>query len=78
LISREHCNTVLATHPDCVIDPVCTRLHADMQTVEVDGTGEIIKANRNQASQQADELDCWRYLVNTYLRTWLESQRRNR
>jgi hypothetical protein len=78
LQSREDCNTVLAAHPDCVIDPICTRLHADFQTVEVDQEGKIIKADRKQASQQADELDCWRYLVNTYLRPWLESQRRKR
>lgn len=78
LRSREDSNLVLSVHPDCVIDPACTRLHADMQTVEVDGEGKILKSDRSKAAQQADELDCWRYTVNTYLRPWLEAQRRKR
>lgn len=76
LKSREDCNFVLAAHPDCVIDPACDRLITDMRTVEVDAQGKIMKADRSKASQQADELDCWRYAVNTYLRQWIDQQRR--
>lgn len=76
LKSREDANYTLAAHPDCVIDPVCTRLISDMQTVEVDGEGKIVKADRSKAAQQADELDCWRYMVNTYLRSWIDQHKR--
>lgn len=78
LKSREDSNLVLAVHPDCRIDPGCTRLHADMQTVEVDGEGKIVKADRTKVAQQADELDCWRYLVNVFLRPWIDQHRRKR
>lgn len=76
LKSREDSNYILAVHPDCVIDPTCTRLIADMQIVEVDGEGKIIKADRSKAAQQADELDCWRYFVNTYQRGWIDKNKR--
>ena len=76
LKSREDSNYILAAHPDCVIDPSCGRLLVDMQTVEVDQEGKIIKSDRTKAAQQADELDCWRYLVNTYLRPWIDQHKR--
>jgi hypothetical protein len=69
----------LTTHPDCVIDTTCTRLISDMRTVEIEQTGtsvKIKKADRSKASQQADALDCWRYACNTYLRNWIQQNRR--
>jgi hypothetical protein len=74
--SREDYNYVLAAHPDYRIDPSCKRLVADHLTVEVDGFGKIIKADRKQAAQQADELDCARYMTNSYLRGWLDQHKR--
>ncbi|HNU56672.1 MAG TPA: hypothetical protein PKN30_08770 [Flavobacteriales bacterium] len=76
LRSREDYNYVLASHPDYRIDPSCTRLIGDHLTVEVDSHGKIIKSDRTKASQQADELDCSRYFVNTYLRGWMEQNKR--
>jgi phage terminase large subunit len=79
LQSREDCNFVLTTHPDCIIDTTCTRLISDMRTVEIEQTGtsiKIKKADRSKASQQADALDCYRYAVNTYLRNWITQNRR--
>jgi hypothetical protein len=79
--SREDCNFVLTAHPDCIIDTTCTRLISDMRTVEVEQTGtsvKIKKADRSKASQQADALDCWRYVIGTYLRNWIQQQRQQR
>jgi hypothetical protein len=72
LLSRNQTNTVLKAHPDALIDPSCRRLISDMQGVSVDGLGSIIKSDRARANQQADALDCYRYLCNTYLRRWLD------
>jgi hypothetical protein len=50
-----------------------------MRTVEIEQTGtsvKIKKADRSKASQQADALDCWRYLIGTYLRQWITHNRR--
>jgi hypothetical protein len=78
LQSREDVNYVLSAHPDVVIDTTCTRLITDMQVVEVDGSGKIIKSDRSKAAQQADAQDCWRYACNTYLRNWIDQQRQRR
>jgi hypothetical protein len=75
LQSREDYNFVLSAHPDRVIDTTCTRLIGDLQSVEWDGKN-ILKADRSKASQQADALDCDRYVVNTFMRPWLEQNRR--
>ena len=72
LLSRNQTNTVLKAHPDARIDPSCRRLIADMQGVSVDGLGSIVKSDRTRANQQADALDCYRYLCNTFLRRWVE------
>lgn len=76
LQSREDCNFVLTHYPDFRIDPSCTKLILDMQTVVVDDKGSIAKQDRKKAAQQADHVDCLRYFVNTYLYRWLK-QRRN-
>ena len=72
LLSRNQTNTVLRVHPDARIDPSCKRLLSDMQGVSVDGLGGIIKSDRSRANQQADALDCYRYLCNTFMRRWIE------
>lgn len=65
--SREDVNFALAHHPDFRIDPSCTGLIRDLLTVAVDEDGEIIKRDRSNIAQQADLLDCLRYLVNAFL-----------
>lgn len=72
LLSRNQTNTVLRAHPDARIDPSCRRLISDMHGVSVDGVGSIVKSDRSRANQQADALDCYRYLCNTFLRRWIE------
>lgn len=74
-LSREETNFVLAFHPDFAIDPACTKLIADLQTVAVDATGSILKSDRSKAAQQADALDCLRYLIGTRLRQWIKRKR---
>jgi hypothetical protein len=74
-VSREQTNYVLAHHPDLSIDPGCTGLNSDFQTVEVGNDGEILKSDRSKANQKADHLDCFRYFVNTYLSPWIERNR---
>jgi hypothetical protein len=74
--SREDSNYVLANHPDCRIDPTCTNLITDMQVVEVDADGSIIKSDRSKAAQKADFIDDWRYLTNSYLGPWIQQHRR--
>lgn len=65
--SREDVNFALAHHPDFRIDPSCSGLIRDLLTVAVDEEGEIIKRDRSKIAQQADLLDCLRYLVNAFL-----------
>ena len=76
LKSREDTNYVLSAHPDVKIAPACTGLIADLQTVEVDRDGKIVKADRSKQAQQADRLDNYRYTCNTYLRGWIDQHRR--
>jgi phage terminase large subunit len=73
--SREQTNYLLH-HGDVAIDPSCTGLIYDLRRVEVDNDLSIIKSDRNQASQRADLLDCFRYGVNTYLSPWIETHRK--
>lgn len=70
--SRNQCNYVLYHHPDCKISDKCEGLIYDMENVEIDNTGKIIKLNRNVQAQQADLLDCFRYKVNTHNNDWIK------
>ncbi len=74
--SREDTNYVLANHPDYIIDTTCTGLISDYRGVEVDGQGKIMKSDRSKANQRADFLDGGRYMINTYLRKWIQQSRR--
>ncbi len=74
--SREDTNYVLHHHPEFVIDPSCTGVIFDLENVEVDADMSIVKGDRSQAAQRADYLDDVRYLVNTYLKNWIDLHRR--
>jgi hypothetical protein len=71
--NRHLVNAVLAFHPDIIINPECKKLIYDMQFVEADADGDIIKKNRNKEEQRADALDCFRYDINTHLRNFIET-----
>lgn len=71
--NRHLVNAVLAFHPDIVIHPDCKKLIYDLEFVEADSEGDIIKKNRNKEEQRADALDCFRYDINTHLRNFIET-----
>ena len=73
--SREQYNLMLARHPDFKIHPSCTGLIRDHKIVEVDEHGKIKKSDRSQIAQQADFLDCSRYLCNTFLAKYINTLR---
>lgn len=74
--SREQVNYGLHHHPEFVVDPSCTGVIFDMENVEVDDDLSIIKGDRSKLAQRADFLDNVRYLVNTYLRDWIDLHRK--
>lgn len=51
----------------------CKGLIFDFKKVQVLADGSIKKANRNDKSQQADALDCFRYLCNTFFKWVLKN-----
>lgn len=70
--SRTNYNYFLTHFPDFKINPVtCADYCRDNKIVQCDGFGELIKKNRTDVSQQADFLDCGRYLQNTYFNDWI-------
>lgn len=52
------------------IDPSCVWLIKDLQYVEVDDEGDIMK-DRSSDIRKADLLDCWRYYCASFHRDWL-------
>lgn len=74
--SREQVAYVHHHHPDFRIDPSCTGLIYDLESVEVDADLHIIKSDRSKANQRADKLDVMRYVVNTYLWKWIQTHRK--
>lgn len=70
--SRAQVNYVLFHHPDFQISAKCPSTRRDFESVEVDAYGQIKKRNRNDPNQKADHLDTARYLINTFLRDWIE------
>lgn len=72
--SRADVNYILFNFPDFKINPkACPSTCIDMRTVQVDAFGKIIKKNRNDLTQRADHLDTVRYLINTFMKEWIES-----
>jgi hypothetical protein len=73
VISRAQVNYVLLHFPDFKINPVtCPVLVRDMQNVQCDAFGQIMKRDRKDLDQRSDALDTMRAIVNTYLSTWVE------
>lgn len=70
--NRHLVNAILAFHPDVKINAKCKKLIYDMQFVEADESGDMVKTSRNKESQRADALDAWRYMCNTFLHDFFE------
>jgi phage terminase large subunit len=65
--SRMHCNEMFHFHPDVKFHPKMINTLHDLQYVEVDEKGQIIKTNRKNQNQRADYLDAFRYAVNSWV-----------
>jgi hypothetical protein len=67
--SRTACNHVLLNPEyELRIHPRCISTIRDMRIVACDSTGHIIKSNRNKVAEQADFLDCVRYLIHNFVK----------
>ena len=62
--SVELCNYLFYHHPDILIDSSMENLIFELQNTERDADGGLIKDKRDDATQRADFVDCWRYLAN--------------
>ncbi len=70
--SRADYNYILYHHPDFRVDDSCKSFIFDNENVEWDNiANQIVKLNRNEATQKADFLDCGRYFTNAFLFDWL-------
>lgn len=58
-ISRDDVNYTLTHFDDFIIHPNCRESISDMQSVEVDAYGKIVKENRQNVNQRSDFLDCF-------------------
>jgi len=66
--SRSDCNTVLQNSRYRVrINPNCINLIRDLQKVQCDSEGSIIKQNRKNIHEQADFLDTFRYFIHNFV-----------
>jgi len=75
--SRADCNYVFCHFPDLKFHPKnCMRTINDIKTVECDNFNQIIKKNRLKENQQADHLDNIRYLINAFLKPWINTHQR--
>ena len=70
--NRHLISAVLAFHPDLQINPQCKKLIFDMQFVEADENGDIVKKNRDNEAQRCDAGDEFRYLCNIKLANFFE------
>ena len=75
--SRNDVNYLLMHFPDLRISPDCPNLISDLETVEVNAEGKIIKAQRTKKEQRADHLDAFRYCCDsTELNQWIANHQR--
>lgn len=77
--SKEDVNYVFYYHPDNKINPAkCSGLIFDIENVEVDAEGKILKHNRKVESQRADLMDCERYMINAFLPDFIKAHRKGK
>lgn len=70
--NRHLVNIIMAFHPDLIINPKCKKLIYDMQFVESDADGNIVKKDRNKQEQRSDSLDQFRYVCASFLADFYE------
>lgn len=76
--SRADLNYVLYNFPILKVNPNCKGVINDMQNVQCDAFGAIIKKNRKILNQRADFIDTVRYFVHNMLQEWMHRhQKRN-
>lgn len=72
--SRSNVNHFLYHFPDARFDPSCKNTISDLETVEVNEKGQIIKTQRTKKEQRADHLDALRYdLDSDDILTWIKN-----
>lgn len=72
--SRADLNFVLYHHPDFKINPEkCPSTCRDMRSVQCDIYGSILKRNRKDANQRADQLDQTRYFTHNCLKDFIKT-----
>lgn len=77
--SRAEVNYVLTHFPEFKINPItCPNTVRDMKVVQCDAFGKIIKKNRADINQLSDHLDCVRYLIHTFLSSWIKTDMKKR
>jgi hypothetical protein len=76
--SREDSNYFLYHYPEFTIDARCANLINDLETVQVDSAGKLLKSDRSKSAQRADFLDTFRYFVHNIARGWLEQHRKTK
>lgn len=69
--SRIDCNNALNRLKIKVNSKKCKGFVFDAKQVQCDGDGKIIKSNRNNLTQRADLLDCFRYYINAIIKRYL-------
>jgi len=75
--SRNDVNYLLMHFPDLRISPKCQNLISDLETVEVNAEGKIIKTLRSRKEQRADHLDAYRYDLDANdVKVWLRDNQR--
>lgn len=77
--SRAEVNYILTHFPEFKINPnTCPNTCRDMKVVQCDAFGGIIKKNRSDVNQLSDHMDCLRYLIHTFLATWIDRDMKKR
>jgi len=66
-------NSVLANYPVWIDKENCKPLIYDLQNVKMLPSGDILKADRNDPTQQSDALDNFRYLINLLFKDFLKN-----
>lgn len=69
-------NSLFTNHPDFLIDASCLWTINDLQLVEVDGDGKILK-DRTSVTKEADLLDCLQYYLWTFHSDFIKFVTRN-
>jgi hypothetical protein len=77
--SRTDCNYIYHNFPDFRVAPKCVNFVRDLENVEIDESGSIIKKNRQKTEQRADHLDAHRYDVNgSDIQRWIKDNQKKR